>query len=589
MADGNTDVTIREEPLSQSNLEKIGVTVGDANAGDTIIARNMPGFAESFPGGAAIFDDASQQNIALISTSGAVRMMRSGYTLGIKNPNQLAEKIIFQLLERSQKPIFDIYIAADMENLKIKQDEIWNDIKIMIGYLKKKVKPMFASLVAQADTSPEGSERVESAKRPAAPSSPFSDVDSSHPNYKQILDLYQRRIVSGYGDGTFKPDAKISRAEFVKIALGATNCFDCSNPSETIINKYYGKNPFPDVSLPAWYYYCIAIAKELGMVTGYGDGVFRADRNISRAEAVAVLLRQSGIELQETPDSYFLDVPEYAWYIDYVYTAVQIGLIPEKNGFVFPDEEITRGEFAFMASGVLDLQNCREVDSDKDGMPDWWEAENNLDPLFSGDALLDNDEDDFTNLQEYLSGTDPNHPDIATCPYANNPNKTDTDLDGIFDVCDDDIDNDGVKNALGIFDDEGYVDLNKLRESEDNCVFAENSDQKDSDGNGVGDACLYIDECPKIPEDLDAYHDTDGCPELNDAVREKEETEEQKAQKKAPEYYSQKPGVYVNRGPLCYFLDYENDFVEGDIIMTAITDVDTHETVYSQSNEITFK
>ncbi len=580
VADSNTDVTIQNEPLHQNNLETIGVTIGDMNPNDSVIARSMPGFAESFPGGAAVFNEATQQNIALINSDGAVRMMRSKYTLGIKNPNQLSEKIIFQILDPNQKPIYDVFIAADMEHLKIKQDEIWNDIKIMIGYLKKKIEPMFASLIAQANTTP---------TKPSAPKSPFSDIDASHPNYKQILDLYQRRIVSGYGDGSFKPDAKISRAEFVKIALGATNCFDCSNPSETIINKYYGKAPFPDVSLPAWYYYCIAMAKELGMVTGYGDGFFKAERNISRAEAVAVLLRQSGIDLQETPDSYFLDVPEYAWYIDYVYTGVQVGLIPEKNGFVFPDEEITRGEFAFMASGVLDLQNCREVDSDKDGMPDWWEVENNLDPLFSGDADLDNDDDDFTNLQEYLSGTDPNRPDIETCPYVNNPNKSDTDKDGIFDVCDDDIDNDGVKNALGIFDDEGYVDLNKLKDSDDNCVFAANPDQKDSDGDGVGDACLFVDQCPKIPEDLDAYHDTDGCPELNDEVRKKEETSKQKAKKKAAEYYSQKPGVYVNRGPLCYFLDYENDFVEGDIIMTAITDVDTHETVYNQSNEVTFE
>ena len=90
----------------------------------------------------------------------------------------------------------------------------------------------------------------------------------------------------------------------------------------------------------------------------------------------------------------FSDVPDYAWYVDYVYTGVQIGLIKDNFGFIFPDEEITRGEFAFMASGVLNIQDCRLKDSDGDGMPDWWEMEHEgLDPFFAGDAGLDFDFD----------------------------------------------------------------------------------------------------------------------------------------------------------------------------------------------------
>ena len=48
------------------------------------------------------------------------------------------------------------------------------------------------------------------------------------------------------------------------------------------------------------------------------------------------------------------------------------------------------------------------LDSDGDGIPDWWEIAHGLDPYNPNDALLDNDGDGLSNRAEYLAGTDPN-------------------------------------------------------------------------------------------------------------------------------------------------------------------------------------
>jgi len=101
-----------------------------------------------------------------------------------------------------------------------------------------------------------------------------------------------------------------------------------------------------------------------------------------------------------------------------------------------------------------------------------------------------------------------------SCINAYNPKQKDFDKDGIGDACDDDIDNDGAKNPIGIVDDEGKVDIWKLKGMDtgavwwkwtgtymDNCLFTINSDQEDNNQDGVGDICkdssnqmgIYID------------------------------------------------------------------------------------------------
>lgn len=137
----------------------------------------------------------------------------------------------------------------------------------------------------------------------------FSDVAAGSWYCNAISTLSNMGILSGYEDGTFRPDAPITRAEFAKIAVGF---FDLANSQ--------AKNTFIDVASGSWYEDIVAAAAELGLIQGYEDHTFRPNQAISRAEACTIVNRILG----RAPDKEHLlaesvmitwpDNPKGAWY-----------------------------------------------------------------------------------------------------------------------------------------------------------------------------------------------------------------------------------------------------------------------------------
>ena len=111
----------------------------------------------------------------------------------------------------------------------------------------------------------------------------YSDVaDGSWYNIA-VSTLSNMGILGGYEDGSFRPNAPITRAEFAKIAV---SFFD-HEAIEAV-------NGFADVARGAWYENYVAVAAEIGLIEGYGGNVFRPEAAITRAEACAIINRTLG-------------------------------------------------------------------------------------------------------------------------------------------------------------------------------------------------------------------------------------------------------------------------------------------------------
>lgn len=185
----------------------------------------------------------------------------------------------------------------------------------------------------------------------------FTDI-SGHWAQQAIENLSQRGILTGYPNGTFRPEGQITRAEFAAMLVKAMNLDNQFVPQGT---------RFVDVPTTFWGYRPIEIVAAKGYVSGYPGGYFRPYQNISKAEALSILVNAANVPLPspEEADRILNATQDGAlvpqWAQRAVAAAVQSGIFTgsgsafARNGlYLEANQPATRAEVAMMTSNLQD-------------------------------------------------------------------------------------------------------------------------------------------------------------------------------------------------------------------------------------------
>ena len=174
--------------------------------------------------------------------------------------------------------------------------------------------------------------------------SSFSDIATTQ-GREYIEKFAEKGYITGYEDGTFKPNNTITRAEISQI-LSSFN-----------INLKFEEITFSDSN--GWFYNAIKKATENGFLSGYKDGTFKPSNKITRFEMIKVtsmLVRNSDYDKVQLPYTDTEKIP--SWVLNDVNNLYASKIIDiYDNNLINGNTYITRAEAVTMLSKALEVNN----------------------------------------------------------------------------------------------------------------------------------------------------------------------------------------------------------------------------------------
>ena len=178
----------------------------------------------------------------------------------------------------------------------------------------------------------------------------FKDTQGHWADY-YIQDLLDKKVVNGRPDGTFAPDAKIKRGDFMLMLYRAAG-------SPPVV----GWLPFSDVKESSYYGRAVKWASALGIALGTGGGKFSPEATVTREQAFAFVSRylsRDGItyDFDYNDLNAFSDRSKIASYaMKPAATLVGLGIVSGSGGKIDPKSALTRGQMAKILSAALEKE-----------------------------------------------------------------------------------------------------------------------------------------------------------------------------------------------------------------------------------------
>ncbi|AFY41915.1 DUF3370 family protein [Nostoc sp. PCC 7107] len=167
-----------------------------------------------------------------------------------------------------------------------------------------------------------------------------------------VQQLGERKLITGYPDGTFRPNSTVTRAEAAVLML---NAFPDAAVKRSATN-------FKDVPANYWAAKAISTAYQKGFFSGYPGGVFQPNQAIPRAQIIGVVAGAKNYSLQPNPaqilQRYFTDAQQIPNYAQNAIASATINSIVVNYPNVKqlkPLQSVTRGEVAALMCRALNI------------------------------------------------------------------------------------------------------------------------------------------------------------------------------------------------------------------------------------------
>lgn len=215
-------------------------------------------------------------------------------------------------------------------------------------YRKKSTKLMMATLALTIATPVIAIPGNNSSAEAATYKNPFKDIISAHPYYDILHEMRDKGIITGYGDGTFRPYDKISRQHAAVLIQRVKK-----------LNPKVGLKAYSDVPKTHPYYEAIMQLQQTGLIKADAKGNFQPSKDLTRGEMALILA--NAFDLKATGKHPFKDVSQTTEEGKAIAALYEAEITTGYDETTFkPNEPLSRAHYAVFLYRALNYEKSAE-------------------------------------------------------------------------------------------------------------------------------------------------------------------------------------------------------------------------------------